>query len=95
MSVITPFHVCKLSLQDFYDYKVQGAEGFSKRRLFEILDDLEVRSRPIMEAARAKLTAEKGAAVLEPYNLAQALSGDIEKCALIHYQPSKLRGCDE
>jgi hypothetical protein len=30
--------------QDFYDYKVQGSEGFSKQRLFEILDGLEVRS---------------------------------------------------
>ena len=34
-----------------------------------------------MAAARAKLAAEKGAAALEPWNLAQALSGDIEKCA--------------
>lgn len=28
--------------EDFYDYKVQGAEGFSKTRLFEIMDGLEV-----------------------------------------------------
>lgn len=32
-----------------------------------------------MEAARAKLAAEKGAAALEPWNMSQALSGDIEK----------------
>ena len=32
--------------QDFYDYKVQGSEGFSKQRLFEIMDGLEVRSIP-------------------------------------------------
>ena len=30
--------------QDFYDYKVQGSEGFSKQRLFEIMDGLEARS---------------------------------------------------
>jgi len=29
-----------------------GAEGFGKRRLFEIMDDLEARTRPIMVAAR-------------------------------------------
>ena len=42
----------KLGYEDYYDMKVQQAEGFSKRRLFEIMDGLEEQTRPIMEAAR-------------------------------------------
>ncbi len=51
------------------------AEGFGKRRLFEILDDLESQSRPILEAARARLAAEKGASALEPWNTGYKLAG--------------------
>ncbi|KAL6764974.1 oligoendopeptidase [Haematococcus lacustris] len=75
-----------LGYQDFYDYKVTSAEGFGKTRLFEIMDDLERRSRPIMEAARSKLAAEKGAAALEPWNIGYSLAGDTEK-ALDPYFP--------
>ena len=39
------------------------AEGFGKRRLFEIMDDLEVKTRPILEAALAALSKDKGAQV--------------------------------
>jgi hypothetical protein len=54
---------------------VTAAEGFGKTRLFEILDDLEAKTRPIMEAARQRLAKEKGAAALEPHNISQALAG--------------------
>jgi len=43
------------------DYKVMSAEGFGKRRLFEIMDDLEARTRPIMVAARYSGESVKGA----------------------------------
>ncbi|KAF5828250.1 oligoendopeptidase [Dunaliella salina] len=75
-----------LGFEDFYDYKVMGAEGFGKRRLFEIMDDLEARTRPIMVAARQKLAAEKGPEALEPYNMGYMLSGDTEK-AMDPYYP--------
>ncbi|GBF88826.1 oligoendopeptidase f [Raphidocelis subcapitata] len=62
--------------EDFYDMKVTQAEGFGKARLFTIMDGLEARTRGIMEAARARLAKEKGAAALEPHNIGHALAGD-------------------
>jgi hypothetical protein len=55
--------------------QVTAAEGFGKGRLFEMLDDLERKTRPLMEEARARLAAEKGEAALEPHNISQALAG--------------------
>eukprot|EP00197_Chlamydomonas_leiostraca_P012787 CAMPEP_0202859018 /NCGR_PEP_ID=MMETSP1391-20130828/1317_1 /ASSEMBLY_ACC=CAM_ASM_000867 /TAXON_ID=1034604 /ORGANISM="Chlamydomonas leiostraca, Strain SAG 11-49" /LENGTH=626 /DNA_ID=CAMNT_0049538015 /DNA_START=77 /DNA_END=1957 /DNA_ORIENTATION=- len=75
-----------MGYEDFYDYKVTSAEGFGKRALFDIMDDLEARTRPIMEAARANLAAAKGASALEPWNMGWALAGDTEK-ALDPYFP--------
>jgi len=51
----------------------------TKDKLFEILDGLEKRTRPLMESARARLAAAKGASALEPWNQPQALSGDSAK----------------
>jgi len=59
--------------------QVSTAEGFGKVRLFEILDDLETKTRPIMVAARKALAEAKGAAALEPHNISYALAGDTEK----------------
>ena len=39
--------------------KVTQAEGFGKAQLFEMLDVLEQDTRPLMEAARAKLAKDK------------------------------------
>lgn len=55
--------------------QVTAAEGFGKTRLFEILDDLEVKTRPIMEEARQRLAREKGEAALQPHNISHALAG--------------------
>ncbi len=63
---VHPTHICFVSHQDslspsqqgfedFYDYKVSAAEGFNKKRLFEILDTLEEASRDTMTTARAQL----------------------------------------
>jgi hypothetical protein len=40
----------KLGFIDYYDYKVTAAEGFGKKALFEILDGLELRTRPQVRA---------------------------------------------
>jgi hypothetical protein len=56
---------------------VQAAEGFDKKRLFEILDGLEARTRPVMSAARAWVAQTHGAAALEPWNLGFATAGDV------------------
>jgi len=69
----------KLGYDDFYDYKVTQAEGFNKKTLFGILDDLERKTRPIMEKAIATLKAEKGEDAFLPWNMTYKLAGDITK----------------
>lgn len=68
-----------MGFSDYYDLKVTAAEGFGKARLFEILDDLEEKTRPIMAEARARLAKEKGESALEPHNMGYALAGDTTK----------------
>jgi Zn-dependent oligopeptidase len=68
-----------LGFADYYDMKVTQAEGFGKARLFEILDGLEQRTRPLMATARARVASEKGAEALAPWNLGYVLSGDVTK----------------
>uniref|UniRef100_A0A0G4GAJ1 Peptidase M3A/M3B catalytic domain-containing protein n=1 Tax=Chromera velia CCMP2878 TaxID=1169474 RepID=A0A0G4GAJ1_9ALVE len=68
-----------LGYEDYYDYKVTQAEGFSKKKLFVMMDDLEQQTRPIMERAAKQLEADKGPEALHPWNTAFMLSGDIEK----------------
>jgi hypothetical protein len=61
--------------------QVTAAEGFGKTRLFEILDDLEEKTRPIMQEARQRLAKEKGEAALEPHNMGFALAGEPALCS--------------
>lgn len=68
-----------LGYEDFYDYKVQQAEGFDKKTLFGILDTLEKGSRPLMEAARKSLQEEKGESALQPWNTNFFTAGDVTK----------------
>lgn len=70
-----------LGFVDYYDMKVTQAEGFSKERLFQILDDLEQKTRPAMEKARQDLEAKYGADATKPWNTAFALAGDLVKKA--------------
>lgn len=66
-----------LGFADFYEMKVQQAEGFGKAELFSILDGLEERTRALMHGARAAVAAEKGAAALEPFNVRRSPSFEI------------------
>lgn len=50
----------KQGFEDFYDMKVSKAEGMSKKKLFEILDELEVETRPLMEQYLANAEAKHG-----------------------------------
>jgi Zn-dependent oligopeptidase len=68
-----------LGYECFYDMKVSQAEGFNKQALFSILDDLEVKTRPIMHSALEKLRQEKGVDALLPENIGYALAGDVSK----------------
>jgi len=68
-----------LDFEDYYDYKVTGAEGFGKKALFEILDELERETRPLMERSRNRLAEEMGEAALEPWNTGFMMAGDVVK----------------
>jgi len=73
-------HLAKLlGFEDFYDMKVTQAEGFGKKRLFEILDGLESRTRALNAAAREALAAEKGKEALEPFNMGFMMAGATEE----------------
>ncbi|KAL4458233.1 hypothetical protein ABPG75_013098 [Micractinium tetrahymenae] len=65
--------------ENFYSMKFEQAEGFSLPELFEILDGLEQRTRPIMEQARKTLAEQKGEPALLPWNIGYSLAGDVEK----------------
>ena len=53
-----------LGYEDFYDMKVTQAEGFNKKRCFEMLDALEAATAPLLKTALEKLEKEKGADAL-------------------------------
>ena len=53
---------------DYYDYKVQWAEGFDKKTLFGFLDDLEKRTREPARREIDNLARERGREALEPWN---------------------------
>jgi oligoendopeptidase F len=63
----------------YYDMKVTQAEGFNKMKLFEIMDDLEAKSAPILKSALAKLEKEKGKNAVLPYNTDYYMAGDVTK----------------
>jgi hypothetical protein len=59
---------------------VTQAEGFSKARLFEILDGLRDETKPLLAAARAALAKDKGEAALEPWNTGYFMAGACGTC---------------
>ncbi|RMZ53669.1 hypothetical protein APUTEX25_003203 [Auxenochlorella protothecoides] len=71
---------------NYYEMKVQAAEGFTQARLFQMLDGLESATRQLATDARARLAAAKGEDSLksrapdpvQPWNISNALAGDIE-----------------
>lgn len=68
-----------LEFEDYYDYTVQSAEGFSKKKLFEILDGLEKGTRPLMVKSREELEKRLGKEALDPWNTGYMLSGSVIK----------------
>jgi hypothetical protein len=66
-----------LGHSDYYAYKVQWAEGFSKEDLFEVLDDLEERTRGKANRELRNLTEEKGEEAILPWNLLFHTGGSI------------------
>jgi len=65
-----------LGYEDYYDYKVQITEGFSKQTLFKILDDLELNTRAAVQVSIDQAAKDKGEAVRKPWNFGYFTSGD-------------------
>ncbi len=68
-----------LGYQDYYDYKVSTTEGFNKEKLFELLDDLESRTRQAQESFIESVKEKHGEAALNPWNFRYHTQGDAVK----------------
>ncbi len=66
-----------LGAEDYYDWKVRRVEGLTKAEVFAHLDDLELRTRDAARRALEGLVAEKGREAARPWNLRQAVGGDV------------------
>jgi Zn-dependent oligopeptidase len=69
----------RLGFLDFYDYKVWWAEGFDKATLFNLLDDLETRTRNKAAAELHDLERRLGRTALEPWNLNYHTWGSVQE----------------
>lgn len=67
----------KLGYVDYYDWKVSINEGFDKETLFEILDDLAVRTAEACRRSVTELAGEEGDSAVEPWNFSYYISGDL------------------
>lgn len=68
-----------LGYEDYYDMKVQRTEGFSKKELFTLLDDLAAKTRERAEASIEEFVAERGEIAREPWNFGFMRAGDLAK----------------
>lgn len=75
----------ELGFEDFYDLKVTNAEGFSKKKCFEMLDGLEQATKPLLDKALEMLKKEKGEDATKPWNTGFALSGELTKLTDPYY----------
>lgn len=66
-----------LGYEDYYDMKVQRTEGFSKKRLFDLLDDLEAKTRTSAKRAIDEMVAKHGDSARQPWNFGYLQSGDL------------------
>ncbi|HEY1960180.1 MAG TPA: M3 family metallopeptidase [Polyangiaceae bacterium] len=64
-----------LGYADYYDYKVSRNEGFGKKKLFELLDELERGTREPAKRAIEGLQKEKGKGASEAHNFGFFTSG--------------------
>ncbi len=66
-----------LGYEDYYDYKVQTNEGFSKKRLFELLDELEENTRAALERTMRTVVGAHGDGAREAWNFGYHTTGDL------------------
>ncbi len=58
-----------LGFEDFYDYRVFVTEGISKKELFDIIDDLELKTRDAFNRSMENLSAQSGENAVRPWNV--------------------------
>jgi len=68
-----------LGYGDYYDYKVSTTEGFGRTRLFELLDDLELRTRDALKRYMEDVRVKHGEQALKPWNFRHVTTGDAVK----------------
>jgi hypothetical protein len=66
-----------LGAEDYYDWKVKRVEGLSKREVFDLLDELEAKTRDRARRSIEELRAERGSDAALPWNLRYAIAGDV------------------
>ncbi len=68
-----------LGAEDYYDWKVQRAEGMTKREVFALLDELEEKTRDAGRRAVDELAARVGREQVTPWNVRYLVSGDVTR----------------
>ncbi|MDP8206257.1 MAG: M3 family metallopeptidase [Candidatus Electryonea clarkiae] len=78
---------------DFYEWRVQVNEGFSKEKLFHLLDHLAANTKEVCKAAVEKVISENGEDAAQPWNFDYATSGDLtaEKDPYMRFEDALLR----
>lgn len=67
----------ELGYSDYYEYKVQWAEGFDKTTLFHILDELCEKTGAASKKEFSKLIDKEGEAASKPWNYSWFTSGSV------------------
>jgi Zn-dependent oligopeptidase len=75
-----------LGYEDYYDFKVSRNEGFGKKRLFELLDDLERNTRDACHRAIGNLKKLKGETADRAWNFGYFTAGSITKLLDPYFQ---------
>ena len=69
----------RLGAEDWYDWKTQRVERITKREVFERLDELTALTHAGARSSLQALASQHGAQVLQPWNLRQAVTGDVTR----------------
>jgi Zn-dependent oligopeptidase len=65
--------------EDYYDWRTKRTEGMSKREIFDLLDDLEARTRESARRSLDALRAAKGDTAAKPWNIRYMTTGDVTR----------------
>jgi Zn-dependent oligopeptidase len=68
-----------LGAEDYYDWKVQRAEGMKKREVFALLDELEAKTRDAGKRAVDELKKKAGADQVTSWNVRYLVGGDVTR----------------